>query len=66
MIDQEKGNIGKIVGVYENAPQPLLSIEFEGKEILLPIIDEVILQVNRQEKQMRVKSPEGLIELYLQ
>ena len=66
VIDQEKGNIGKIVGVYENAPQPLLSIEFEGKEILLPIIDEVILQVNRQEKQMRVKSPEGLIELYLQ
>ncbi|MEE0267536.1 MAG: ribosome maturation factor RimM [Bacteroidales bacterium] len=66
VIDSEKGNIGKIVGVYENAPQPLLSIDCEGKEILLPIIDEVILNVDRQAKQMSVKSPEGLIELYLQ
>lgn len=66
VIDSEKGNIGKIVGVYENAPQPLLSIDCEGKEILLPIIDEVILNVDRQAKQMNVKSPEGLIELYLQ
>ena len=66
VIDSEKGNIGKILGVYENAPQPLLSIDCEGKEILLPIIDEVILNVDRQAKQMSVKSPEGLIELYLQ
>ena len=66
VIDSEKGNIGKIIGVYENAPQPLLSIDCEGKEILLPIIDEVILNVDRQAKQMSVKSPEGLIELYLQ
>jgi 16S rRNA processing protein RimM len=66
VIEEEKGNIGKIVGVYENAPQPLLSIDFNGKEILLPIIDQIILEVNRQEKQMRVKAPEGLIELYIQ
>ncbi|MBR5254813.1 MAG: 16S rRNA processing protein RimM [Bacteroidales bacterium] len=66
VIDTEKGDIGKIIGVYENAPQPLLSIDCEGKEILLPIIDEVILEVLRQEKQMKVQSPEGLIELYLQ
>lgn len=66
VIDEERGDIGKILGVYENAPQPLLSIDKDGKEILLPIIDEVIIDVNRAEKQMRVKSPEGLIDLYLQ
>lgn len=65
VFDQEKGDIGKIIGVYENAPQPLLSIDCQGKEILLPIIDQVIIEVKREEKQMIVNSPEGLIELYL-
>jgi 16S rRNA processing protein RimM len=66
VIDQEKGDIGTITAVYENAPQPLLSIDCEGKEILLPIIDEIIINVNREERIMEVKSPEGLIDLYLQ
>lgn len=66
VIDEEKGNIGTITAVYENAPQPLLSIDYEGKEILLPIIDQIITNVNRNERIMEVKSPEGLIDLYLQ
>ncbi len=66
VIDEEKGNIGTITAVYENAPQPLLSIDYEGKEILLPIIDQIITNVNREERIMEVKSPEGLIDLYLQ
>lgn len=66
VIDEEKGNIGTITAVYENAPQPLLSIDYKGKEILLPIIDQIITNVNRNERIMEVKSPEGLIDLYLQ
>lgn len=63
--DEEKGKIGVIAGVYENTTTPLLSVEFNGKEILIPVIDEVIIDVNRNERLMKVKAPMGLIDLYL-
>lgn len=63
--DEEKGMIGKIAGVYENTPQPLLSIEFEDKEILIPAIDSIIKEVDRSKRLMKIKAPQGLIELYI-
>ena len=39
--------------------------EINGKEILIPIVDEWILEVNREHKAILVNVPEGLIELYL-
>ena len=63
--DKQKGMVGKIAGVYENTPQPLLSIEFEGKEILIPAIDSIITEVDRSKRLMKIKAPQGLIELYL-
>jgi 16S rRNA processing protein RimM len=64
--DEEKGRIGVIEGVYENTRTPLLSIMFNGKEILMPVIDEVILDVNREAKLMKIKAPQGLIDLYIE
>lgn len=64
--DEQKGRIGRIEGVYENTMQPLLSIDCNGREILLPAIDPVILEVRRDEKLMKVRAPEGLIDMYLQ
>lgn len=63
--DEENGMIGKIAGVYENTPQPLLSIEFEDKEILIPAIDSIIKEVDRSKRLMKIKAPQGLIELYI-
>jgi 16S rRNA processing protein RimM len=39
---------------------------FNGKEILMPVIDEVILDVNREAKLMKIKAPQGLIDLYIE
>ena len=64
--DEEKGRIGVIEGVYENTRTPLLSIMFNGKEILMPVIDEVILDVNREAKLTKIKAPQGLIDLYIE
>jgi len=37
-----------------------------GKELLLPVTDEVIVLVDRTQKTIEVNAPEGLIELYLE
>ncbi len=65
MIDAEKGDIGTIASVIDYPAQALFQIMKNGKEILIPIIDEVLEKVDRQEKTIYIKAPNGLIDLYL-
>lgn len=66
VIDTDKGNIGKILRVLDMPQQAILEIQHDsGKEILIPITDEIIKKVNRQEKQLLINAPEGLIDIYL-
>ena len=63
--DIVKGPIGKVTGVADLKLNPLLIIDFNGKEILLPLFDGLIVNVDRESKQLKVHAPEGLIDLYL-
>ena len=63
--DIVKGEIGKVTAIADLKQNPLLIIEFEDKEILLPIYEGLIVKVDRKLKRLRVKAPDGLIDLYL-
>jgi 16S rRNA processing protein RimM len=65
VFDQRIGNIGKIVSINDTTSQPLFEILFNEKEILIPMIDQFIVEVNRKEKQIILNTPEGLVDLYL-
>ena len=45
--------------------QPIFEIEHEGQQILIPLHDDFLKEVNRKDKRIIVEAPEGLIELYL-
>lgn len=60
-----KGNIGYIHDVLEYPGQPIFQILFGEKEILIPVIDPFIEKVDRENKVMHIKAPEGLIDMYL-
>jgi 16S rRNA processing protein RimM len=66
VIDKEKGNIGHISRVLELPYQSVIEIHFNGKEILIPIADELIKKVDRKNKVILVEAPDGLIDMYLQ
>ncbi|MFA6951286.1 MAG: ribosome maturation factor RimM [Lentimicrobiaceae bacterium] len=63
--DTVHGVIGRVIEVLEYPQQALLSISFKGKEILVPITDEIITGIDREKKIIYTDVPEGLIELYL-
>lgn len=65
VVDNERGDIGKIETVLDYPATPLFSIIFNGKEILMPIIDSVIVNVDRESKIIYINAPIGLIDLYL-
>ena len=65
VTDTRFGEVGVLVGVNDKTAQHLFVIEKLGKEILIPINDLFIKQVDRENKMLRLEVPKGLIELYL-
>ena len=65
VIDAVHGRIGSLVKVMDLPRQSLLQITFGDKEILIPLVDEVIVKVDRKKKELHIRAPEGLIDIYL-
>lgn len=65
IIDAEKGELGPIKEILEYPTQAIIQVIKDGKEILIPILDETIERVDRVNKILYVKAPEGLIDMYL-
>ncbi|MDX1828831.1 MAG: ribosome maturation factor RimM [Lutibacter sp.] len=65
MIDENHGDIGVITGINDRTAQPLFEINANGTEVFIPMIDDFIIKVDRDNKTILVKTPEGLIDLYL-
>lgn len=65
VIDEEKGDIGILEQVIEYPAQPLFQVMKNGVEVLIPVIDEVIKKVDRDNKTLYIAAPKGLIDLYL-
>ena len=63
--DNKHGDIGIITGVNDTTSQPLFEIVFGEIQMLIPMLDEFILKVDRENKTMFLKTPEGLVDMYL-
>ena len=55
--------IGILEGVNDQTAQHLFDIKGEEKNILIPIHDDFIKEVNRKQKRLVLTLPEGLLEL---
>ncbi len=62
--DKEQGRVGVVQRIIDDTAQPIFEIKDGYTEILLPIVDHFIENVNRKEKIINVIFPEGLLELY--
>ena len=66
VVDEEKGELGKVNEIIEYPTQSIIQVLKEGKEILIPIHDDIIKDVNRDERKIYIKAPHGLIDMYLE
>jgi len=64
-VDVNYGLVGTIEGFNDKTAQPLFEITNGDKEIFIPMIDDFIKKVDRENKVIEVETPQGLIELYL-
>ncbi|SHJ57117.1 16S rRNA processing protein RimM [Arenibacter nanhaiticus] len=65
MYDSVHGDIGTIQGINDTTSQALFEVLKDGKELLIPVRDEIITKVDRDNQTIFVSTPEGLVALYL-
>lgn len=65
VIDKIHGDIGSIKSINDTTSQALFEIEKGDKELLIPINDDIITKVDRNQKTIFISAPEGLVDLYL-
>lgn len=59
---------GKIIGTVNEVlnfkNNSVISLEIDGKEVLIPVADDIILEIDNNKKQITVVSPKGLLDIY--
>ena len=63
--DKVHGDIGIIQSVNDTTSQALFEVEKGDKQLLIPVNDQIITKVDRDNKTIFVETPEGLVDLYL-
>ena len=58
-------SLGEILELIEQPYQLLCRLEIKGKEVLIPLHEETLQKVNHSKKEVLVKLPDGLLEIYL-
>ena len=63
--DKRLGVFGKIVSINDSTAQPLFEVVNGSVEILVPMIDQFLVKIDRENKKVIMDLPEGLVEMYL-
>ena len=66
VVDEQQGELGKVSEVYDMAAQALIAMDYQGKEVLIPITDTIVKLADKKEGILHVSLPDGLIDLYLE
>lgn len=63
VVDEEKGSLGTLIDIAQTGHQWVGTIDYQGKEVLLPMVAPLLLEVNLRNKFIRMSLPEGLLDL---
>lgn len=63
IIDQDV-DLGEILEIIEQPHQVLCRIDLEGKEALIPLHQDTLLEIDQDEKKIYVELPDGLLDIY--
>ncbi|RXK52177.1 ribosome maturation factor RimM [Aquirufa rosea] len=65
VIDVNLGKLGTVKEVYSTGAQDVLVMTYQSKEVLIPLLDEIIPKVDKKNQIINSVLPDGLLEVYL-
>lgn len=63
VTDTALGDLGKITEVIQAGPNKLLSVDYRGKDVLVPINSPFIDTINKSRKKITVTLPAGFLDI---
>lgn len=64
--DAGLGKLGTVTEIFSLPNQTLMAMNWQGSEVLIPVHDDIVKQLDRESKLVFTNLPEGLLEVYLQ
>ena len=65
VVDENMGPLGTVENFYELPQQDMLAMSYQGQEVLIPVVDELISHADHAKKEIYVNLPDGLLDVYL-
>ena len=65
VTDESFGYVGVIKSINDQTSQTIVIIDREGKDVLVPLNDDFVTKVDKENKTMILNTPDGLIDMYL-
>ncbi|RYD89602.1 MAG: hypothetical protein EOP50_17300 [Sphingobacteriales bacterium] len=62
--DAEAGELGTVREIFAMPTQDLIAMDYNGTEVLIPIMDDIVEKADKETKTLYVNLPEGLLEVY--
>lgn len=62
--DEVHGDLGEVVAIEGTAKNPVMVILHGEHEVMVPLVEEMIVDLDMEERAMTIRTPEGLIDLY--
>lgn len=64
VVDNQEGKLGLITGVQELPQQYIATVDMEGKDLMFPLTEQLIVNIGKADRLLEVNLPEGLVALY--
>jgi len=65
VIDEVHGELGEITEVNEYPQQFVATVSNRGRDILFPLNEDMIAEIDEENGILRMRLPEGLLDIYL-
>lgn len=65
ILDENGTSCGIIKEINDQTAQHYFILDLKGKEVIIPIIKDWILKVDRENRQIQMQLPEGLLDVFL-
>ncbi len=66
VVDAKAGELGTVRGVYAMNAQDLIAMDYQDKEVLIPINSDIVRTVDRVNQKLNVVLPDGLLAIYME
>lgn len=63
ILNEKQEELGIVKDVYNLPHQDLIAMYHQGKEVLIPMVDEFLLKVRKKESILELRLPDGLLDV---